>query len=161
MPLPWQFLYFRPLPQGHGSLRPTRLSTLTGVLAFCSPLVERLSCCVRIWLMSVRRGACAWRGAETSSLSKAVVTDMLRGRLGYDGIVITDSMQMEAAIQACENSEQAVKAIEAGADLVLMPEDFDAAYEGLIEAVSQGRVTEKRLNQSVRRIIKVKLHMPA
>ena len=90
-----------------------------------------------------------------------VINVLLRHTMGYQGIVITDSLEMGAVADYCDPSEQAVLAIEAGADLVLLPEDFDKAYDGLLEAVKSGRISEDRINESVRRIIAEKLRMIA
>ena len=91
-----------------------------------------------------------------ASLSKDIVTDMLRDRLGFDGVIITDSIGM-GAIGANYTTEQAtLAAIDAGVDMVLMPADFDAAYAAVLDAVSSGDITEDRLNDSVRRIIRMK-----
>ena len=90
-----------------------------------------------------------------------VINGLLRHSMGYQGIVITDSLEMGAVANYCASSEQAVLAIEAGADLVLLPEDLNKAYDGLLEAVKSGRISEDRINESVRRIIAEKLRMIA
>ncbi len=91
-----------------------------------------------------------------ASLSKDIVTDMLRNRLGFDGVIITDSIGM-GAISANYTTEQAtLAALNAGVDMVLMPADFDAAYAAVIDAVNAGDITEDRLDDSVRRIIRMK-----
>lgn len=91
-----------------------------------------------------------------TSLSKDIVTDMLRNRLGFDGVIITDSIGM-GAISANYTTEQAtLAALNAGVDMVLMPADFDAAYAAVIDAVNAGDITEDRLDDSVRRIIRMK-----
>lgn len=94
-----------------------------------------------------------------ASLSKEIVTDLLRKEMHYDGIVITDAMNMGAITTQYTSADAAVKAIQAGVDIVLMPQDFHSAYEGVKNAVSNGTINEKRLNQSVRRILRVKLSM--
>ncbi|SEQ48470.1 glycoside hydrolase family 3 N-terminal domain-containing protein [Butyrivibrio sp. TB] len=90
------------------------------------------------------------------SLSGSAITDTLRGNLGYDGIVITDAMNVPAITDAYTSDQAAVAAIIAGADMIFMPEDFQAAYNGIIEAVNTGIITEERLNESVRRILRVR-----
>lgn len=92
-----------------------------------------------------------------ASLNPGVIEGILREQLAYDGLVITDSLQMGAATQVCEPNQQAVFAIRAGADLVLMPQDFVSAYSGLLEAVQEGEVPESRIDESVRRVIAAKL----
>lgn len=94
-----------------------------------------------------------------ASLSKIMITDILRGQMGYDGIVVTDAMNMGAVTEQYTSAQAAVKALQAGADLVLMPEDFQEAYQGVLDAVKDGTLTEQRINESVTRIVKVKVHM--
>lgn len=93
-----------------------------------------------------------------ASLNPQVIEGILRKRLNYDGLAITDSLQMEAA-QVCTPDQQAVMALEAGADLVLMPADFEQAYEGLLAAIRDGTMSEDRLDESVRRIVAAKLDL--
>ena len=90
-----------------------------------------------------------------------VINVLLRHTMGYQGIVVTDSLEMGAVADYCSPGEQAVLAVEAGADLVLLPKDFDKAYDGLLEAVKSGRISEDRINESVRRITAEKLRMIA
>lgn len=97
--------------------------------------------------------------AEPASLSKTIITDILRGQLGYQGIVITDSMAMGAITDSYDNSEIGVKAIQAGADIILMPSNFEATFRGVMGAITSGQISEERIDESVRRIIKAKLTM--
>ena len=90
-----------------------------------------------------------------------VINGLLRHTMGYQGIVVTDSLEMGAVADYCDASEQAVLAVEAGADLILLPKNFDKAYDGLLEAVKSGRISEDRIDESVRRIIAEKLRMIA
>lgn len=90
------------------------------------------------------------------SLSEEVITNMLRGELGYNGIVITDALNMSAITETYASEEAAVAALQAGADMLLMPEDFEAAYEGVLQAVNEGAITEERVNESLKRIYRVK-----
>ena len=92
------------------------------------------------------------------SLSQAIITGLLREELGYSGIVITDAQNM-GAVTIYGPDEAAVLAIEAGADMVLMPDDLDAAYEGLLSAVTSGRITESRIDESIERILSLKRRM--
>lgn len=91
-----------------------------------------------------------------SSLSEKMITEVLRGQLGFEGIVITDAMNMAAITDYYGSDEAAVKALQAGADMILMPEDFEAAYNGIIEAVNNGTLSEERINESLRRVYRVK-----
>lgn len=92
-----------------------------------------------------------------SSLSESVITGVLRSELGYDGIVITDAMNMGAVTEYYEPDVAAIMALKAGADMVLMPEDFVQAYEGVLAAVQDGTISQERVDDSLRRIYRVKL----
>ena len=94
---------------------------------------------------------------DPASISSEIVTDLLRDELGYEGIIITDSMGMGAATEAVGVERVAVAAISAGVDIVLMPADLDAAYQGVLDAVTSGELTEERIDESVRRIVRTKL----
>ena len=90
------------------------------------------------------------------SLSGTVINDLLRNQLGYNGIVITDALDMSAITDSYSSAEAAVKAIEAGADMLLMPENFEEAYQGVLDAVQNGTISEDRINESLKRIYRVK-----
>lgn len=94
-----------------------------------------------------------------ASLSSRIITDLLRDEMGYEGIVITDALNMGAIVDQFSSSEAAVMAIQAGADIILMPSDFNTAYQGVLDAVYSGIVTESRIDESVMRILKTKLEM--
>ncbi|MDE7321306.1 MAG: glycoside hydrolase family 3 protein [Lachnospiraceae bacterium] len=92
-----------------------------------------------------------------SSLSYRMITEILRRDLKYDGIIVTDAMNMGAIVEQYASDEAAVAAVKAGADVILMPEDFRLAAEGVLAAVQGGGISEDRIDESVRRIIMVKL----
>lgn len=92
-----------------------------------------------------------------ATLSETMVTDILRQKLGYNGLIITDSLSMGAVSDIYSSSDAAVKAVSAGVDVLLMPKDFEGALSGLKQAVSDGTISEERIDQSVRRIIEKKL----
>lgn len=94
-----------------------------------------------------------------ASLSNEMVQELLRNDMGYDGIVITDAMNMGAVSNKYMSDEASVLAIEAGVDIVLMPKDFKAAYQGVLKAVQDGRISEKRIDESVRRILNLKIRL--
>ena len=94
---------------------------------------------------------------EPASLSSAVVGDLLRGRLGFSGVAITDSLGMGAVTARRTPAEAAVAALEAGQDLILMPADFESALQGVLDAVSSGRIDEGRIEDSLRRVVALKL----
>ena len=113
-----------------------------------------------VFIMAAHISAPRVTGDDTpASLSKTMITDILRGQMGYDGIVVTDAMNMGAVTEQYTSAQAAVKALQAGADLVLMPENFQEAYQGVLDAVKDGTLTEQRINESVTRIVKVKVHM--
>ena len=92
-----------------------------------------------------------------ASLSYEMITGYLREELGYDGVVITDSLSMGAVADYYSAGEAACKAIEAGADIVLMPTDLREAYEAVEQAVQDGDISEGRLDESVLRILRLKM----
>lgn len=94
-----------------------------------------------------------------ASLSQMMVSNVLREQLGYQGIVITDAMNMGAITGSYTADQAAVMAVNAGVDMILMPQDYETAYNGLLQAVQDGTITEDRINESVTRIVKVKLQM--
>lgn len=91
------------------------------------------------------------------SLSHRMITEVLRNDLGYEGLVVTDALNMGAIAENYGSDEAVVKAVEAGVDLLLMPKDFALAYEGIRSAVADGRISEERINESVGRILRKKL----
>ena len=88
-----------------------------------------------------------------SCLSPVVCTDLLRKELGFDGIIITDSLQMQAITANYDSGEAAVMALQAGCDMLLMPMDLDKAVTAVQEAVENGTLTEQRIDRSVKRIL--------
>lgn len=82
----------------------------------------------------------------------------MRGTLGYGGIIITDALNMGAVTSSYSSADAAVRALQAGNDMLLMPENFQEAYQGVLTAVENGTLSEERINQSVERILKVKFH---
>ena len=91
-----------------------------------------------------------------ATISKTMITDELRGKLGFDGVVVTDSLAMGAVADLYSSGDLAVKVIEAGADILLMPKDMKAAVEGLEKAVESGQISEKRIDESLQRILTLK-----
>ena len=92
-----------------------------------------------------------------STMSPIILQDKLRGELGYQNIIVTDAMDMGAITQQYNNAEAAVGSILAGVDIVLDPKDFVEAFNAVIAAVENGTITEERINQSVRRILRLKM----
>lgn len=94
-----------------------------------------------------------------ASLSEKMISEVLRKDLGFKGIVMTDYLNDKTIVKNYGAADAAVKAIQAGADLLLEPDDLEAAYEGVLKAVKKGDITEDRLNESIYRILRVKLSM--
>lgn len=92
-----------------------------------------------------------------ASVSKEIVTGVLREEMNYNGVVITDAMNMGAIKDRYEADEAALLAINAGVDIVLMSKDFYRAYDGILQAVENGTLTEERIDESVTRILRLKL----
>lgn len=91
-----------------------------------------------------------------ASISKKVITDILREEMGYNGVVITDALNMAAITEYYDSAQAAIMALKAGADMILMPEDFEAAYEGVLAAVKDGTISEARINDSLKRVYRIK-----
>ena len=91
-----------------------------------------------------------------ASLSKELITDKLRGELGYKGLVITDSLAMDAITDLYSQEESAVLAVEAGVDILLMPLDYTTSFDAIVAAVESGRIPESRIDESVLRILRAK-----
>lgn len=94
-----------------------------------------------------------------ASMSGKMIQDVLRGELGFQGVVMTDALNESSVQNAYSSGEAAVAAIQAGADILLLPADFQAAYEGVLDAVEDGEISEERINESLYRILRVKLAM--
>jgi len=97
-----------------------------------------------------------------ASISSLVVTDLLKKQLGFHGLVVTDALDMGALTRVFSGSDaeisgaEAVQAIRAGNDMVLIPGDLGGAYNGLLDAVKQGKLTQERIDQSVLKILRMK-----
>ena len=89
-------------------------------------------------------------------LSPAIVTDLLREELGFTGVIVTDSHEMGAITNYYGCGEAAVKAIAAGCDIVLMPNNLEEAAGAVLTALENGELTEARINESVLRILTLK-----
>ena len=123
-------------------LPPFRAAVAAGVGAFMS---------AHIWLPQVEP-----QKGLPSTLSKNVMTGILRDELKYQGLVFTDSMSMRGVSAAFANGDAAVRAIEAGNDMLVGPPSVPDAFHALQEAVRSGRITAARLDESVRRILRAK-----
>ena len=95
-----------------------------------------------------------------SSLSKAIITDWLRKDMGYNGVVVTDDMDMGALAKHYIFGDMAVQSILAGSDILLVCHEYEhmqEAYNGLMKAVKDGRISKERLDESVKRILLMKM----
>lgn len=90
------------------------------------------------------------------SLSSVVITDILREMLGYDGLVLTDDLSDSKITQNYTSEQAAVAAIQAGADMLVTPQSYEEAYEGVLQAVAEGTITQERIEESLYRIYRVK-----
>ena len=96
-----------------------------------------------------------------ASLSKAIITDWLRKDLGYNGVVVTDDMDMGALANHYTFGDMAVQSILAGSDILLVCHEYvhmQEAYNGLMKAVKDGRISKERLDESVKRILLMKMN---
>ncbi len=91
-----------------------------------------------------------------ATLSRAIMTDELRGKLGFDGVIISDSFEMGAVTDNFEPADAAIRFIQAGGDVILMTADLGASYQGILNAVAEGSITKERIDESVLRILKAK-----
>ncbi|GAA3122301.1 beta-N-acetylhexosaminidase [Streptosporangium carneum] len=93
---------------------------------------------------------------DPATLSKPILTGLLRKKLGFDGVVSTDALDMAGVRKKYGDGQVAVRAIQAGADLLLMPPNYSKAYDSVLAAVRSGKISQERLDQSVRRLLKLK-----
>ncbi|MGH3432989.1 MAG: glycoside hydrolase family 3 protein, partial [Thermocrispum sp.] len=93
---------------------------------------------------------------DPATLSKPILTGILREELGFDGVVITDSLRMDGVREKYGDAEIPLLALEAGVDQLLMPFDMDLAYNSVLDAVKSGRITEERIDKSVLRVLELK-----
>ena len=96
-------------------------------------------------------------GSDTpADLSSSIVTDILRDKLEYQNVIITDSHSMASITDHYSAGEAAVKALAAGCDMILMPSDLQAAFDAVKAAVADGTLSQARIDESVLRILTVK-----
>jgi len=113
-------------------------------------------------IMTAHIGAPNVTGSDIpSTMSSIILQDKLRGELGYRNIIITDGMEMGAITQQYTSAEAAVGSIQAGVDIVLGPRYFTEAFDAVVAAVEAGTISEERINQSVRRILKLRKEIGA
>lgn len=98
----------------------------------------------------------AWDDGLPASLSPCALTGILREELGFEGVIVTDSLAMGAITEAYTPGQAAVMALQAGADLLLMPAGLPEAFDGVMDAVRDGRLSEDRIDESVARVLALK-----
>ncbi|MBQ7655069.1 MAG: glycoside hydrolase family 3 protein [Clostridia bacterium] len=96
-----------------------------------------------------------------ASTSNRVVNGLLRGELGYQGVVVTDSLRMNVIASNYKTGQECVAALKAGADLLLLPPDLSKAVRAIQTAVSQGELTMERIEESVLRVLALKIRLSA
>ena len=90
-----------------------------------------------------------------ASLSDVAIAE-LRGNMGFEGVVVTGPLDRGAITERYTSAEAAVSAIAAGADIIYLPENFEEAYQGVLDAVNSGKITEERIDESIKRIYRIK-----
>ncbi|MFQ5536801.1 MAG: glycoside hydrolase family 3 N-terminal domain-containing protein [Gemmatimonadota bacterium] len=98
-------------------------------------------------------------GNEPATLSPQILTGILRAEMGFDGLLLTDAMTMRAIADGYGTGEAAVRALEAGADVILSPKEVKTAVDAVVEAVNSGRISEERVRNSARRILALKARL--
>ncbi len=91
-----------------------------------------------------------------ATLSSVILQEKLRGELGFDGVIVTDAMDMGAITKQFSNTEAAIKSIQAGVDVVLCSREFTQVFDAVVKAVEKGEIKESRIDESVKRILKLK-----
>jgi beta-N-acetylhexosaminidase len=91
-----------------------------------------------------------------ATLSRPILTDLLRREMDFDGVVVTDALDMQGVREMFGDARVPIEAIKAGADIMLMPPEFDLAYRSVLESVRSGEISERRIDQSVYRILRLK-----
>jgi beta-N-acetylhexosaminidase len=94
-----------------------------------------------------------------ATVSRKVLTGLLREEMGFQGLVVTDAMDMLGVAKQFSNGEAAVRAIEAGADVLLMPPDPEAAIRAVLAAIEKGRINKKRIDESAMRVLTAKVRV--
>ncbi len=94
-----------------------------------------------------------------ATLSPVIITGLLRDELGFNGLIVTDAMDMGGVVTLYGPGEAALKAVQAGVDIILLPPEPDEVIETLIQAVRNGEIAEERIDKSVLRILKTKARL--
>ena len=148
---------------GHGD---TRTDSHTGA-ASSEKTMEQLQSCELLPFLQATEADCIMvghigmpevTGEDTpATLSYAITTGILRRHMVFQGLIITDSLSMGAILQTVSPEEAALQALEAGADILLMPESLPQAFDAIVTAVETGQISQQRLDDSVLRILHFKI----
>jgi beta-N-acetylhexosaminidase len=98
-------------------------------------------------------------GAPPATFAPELLTGLLREELGFDGVLFTDALTMRAITDMYGDGEAAVRAVEAGADVILYPQNVTAAVDAVVEAIASGRLSRERVEGSVRRLLELKARL--
>ncbi|MDI6780276.1 MAG: glycoside hydrolase family 3 N-terminal domain-containing protein [Bacteroidota bacterium] len=91
-----------------------------------------------------------------ASISRSITTNLLKNEFGFKGLIVTDALEMKGVTKVISIDETAIRAVEAGVDILLLPPDEDVAIEAIIDAVLKGRISESRIDSSVTKILAIK-----
>lgn len=149
---------------GHGDVQG---DTHTGYVETRKTWDEMLECELLTFRAAIRSGVRMIMAAHIStpgvtgsdvpaSMSPVVLGEKMRGELGYEGLIVTDSLEMGAITQHYTPGESAVAAVKAGADIILMPQNLRESVDAVIHAVEAGEIPELRIDESIRRIMALK-----
>ena len=147
---------------GHGD---TKDDTHSGYAAVYKTWDELLKCELIPFIDNLDKADCIMTahvtlesisGERPATLTREIITGKLRDELGYKGVIITDALMMKAVCNRYSSGEAAVLAIEAGNDILLMPDDYISAFNAILNAVKSGRISEQRIDESVLRILDLK-----
>lgn len=119
------------------------------------PFVEAIAAGVDS-VMSAHLSIPAWDASRPATLSPEILTHRLRQKLGFEGLIVTDALVMGAIARRYGIEESAVLAVEAGADILLMPLDAEVVIKAVCAAVAAGRISEERIDESLQRIEQAK-----
>lgn len=135
-------------------------------VAYSHKTLEELQACEFIPFSGLTENQCVMVGhialpevtgdMTPATLSSEIVTGLLREKLGFRGLILTDSMVMEAITDNYSGAEASLLALEAGCQVILQPEDFPSAFAGVVEAVESGTFPEEQLNAVVLQILRFK-----
>ena len=123
------------------------------------PFQSGIKAGAQVVMMSQTASSLVTGDTKPACMSKVWVNSVLREELGFDGVVMTNTMNMRTITTQYTSKEVAVNCVNAGVDMILSPDDLEEAYDGLLDAVKKGMVKKERIQAAVRRIIRLKLKL--